>query len=606
MARRKRSSSDSSSSATSQKRVAFEIPASLQQLSTISRSLATSTDSSRPSASQVRSQPAEPQPSSSPSQSSSIALSSFPVASRPNPRKFIIHKRSLPDAQSWPQPMTRPQSYNADATPPARLKNDSNSPAVVSVSEGTPAAVAPAHHLQLNANNAVSKAAPAPEPALKPGEAPSLTTHPNLIASLIAQKRAENEAMGFREKWAKLQAEYKKSKSAPKSTPSKTASKSPSSKTKSTPSKSASKSSTSKTASKSPTASSGPRSSRASAPDTAVPNSDVVVANRVSAPATGNSKKRKATRDSTKGLLTGDMKKANPTGDPRKQKGVHARQSTESESLLGSPVPSQVADVLEKPAHNVGRKGTSQSVSASSRPSTNNTPILQNREHQRPLPTAPAPTQIHASTEHASIPFLLSENTFGDQSHSRSQNPMSQIGQVPPYSNSPDVVQQHAYARASISRQNSQSQLKAYGSQAQLSSQTPVMGSNAYFARSPSMSGYYKMDMQGNFYNSDPSPTTQAGTNRFDAAEVYGRSSTPMGMTYSGHLGHNPNAYMVNMPRPTGTLPSYGAPMAPTTEQPKMQSSNTNMMMRAGDLVAGTNTKFNGSTNDGFVVPKRF
>ncbi|KAL6242316.1 hypothetical protein RBB50_010864 [Rhinocladiella similis] len=570
MARRKRTPSDPSSSAASQKRVAFEVPASLQQLSTISRSLATSTESSRPAASQVHSQPPLSQPRPTSSESSSIAPAPLPAASRPIPRKpvqFVASKRPFPDAQPWPQPMQRPQPNNTAATYPARPTDQPHTPSFEPSSEVTPAAVVMANP-QPNASNPSSNTFPVQEPALKPGETPSLTTHPNLIASLVAQRRAENEAMGFRERWAKRQAEYQMSKSA--SSPLQNGPKA---------AENVARHTSPKTVSKSPPVRSASALSRTSAPATAALDADAAAADKVSIPA---------------------------TGDPGRERGVHERLPTESDSLFDSPFPSPAADFRTKPTHNVDLKGICKSTTASNKPSVTNTPILQSREHQRPLPPAPAPPQANASVEHVSIPSLFSDKNFRNQSHSQPQNHLGQVGQISPYNNSPEVTQQHAYPRVSMSRQDSQSQLKAYGSQPQMSPQPPVMVPNTYYARSPSISGYYKMDLQGQFYNSEPSPTTQSGTNNFDATGVYGRSSTPMNMTYPSHLGQNPNTYMVTMAPTASPLSTYGASLATTTEQTKQQPPNTSMVMTATDMVAGINTKFKVSTKDRFFVPKRF
>ncbi|KIW17817.1 hypothetical protein PV08_05012 [Exophiala spinifera] len=572
MARRKRTPSDPASSDASQKRVAFEVPASLEHLSTISRALATSTDPGRQAASPGHSQPRQPQPGLTSSQSSSVAPASLLATNRVNPTKqiqFIVQNRPFPDAQPWPQPMPQTQSYNATSTHSARPTNQHYSRPLPSTSEVTPSAVAPANPQSFNASKPGSATSSTQEPALKPGETPSLTTHPNLIASLVARKRAENEARGFREIWAKRQAEYKMSKSAQSS---------PQNGLKAV--ESVAQQNPPDTASKSPSTRSAPMLSRASAPIKAVVDTAAATDNRVSAPATGDSKM---------------------------DKGVPERRRTESDSSFSPTFPSPATGAPEKPANTVGLKGTSKSTSTSNKRYMNNPPVPQSHEHQRSLPTAPTSTQTNTSVEHAPIPPLFSDKGFRDQSQSQPQNHMSEVGQMDPtYKYSPDVTQQHAYPRIPISRQNSQSQLKAYGAQPQISSQPPVTASNPYYARSPSMSEYYKMDMQTQFYSSDQNSNTQSNSNGFDVAEVYGRSSTPMHMTYTGHLAQNPNAYMASMPPATGPLSSYGASMASPTEQPKLQSQSTNTMMTAADMVAGINTKFKVATQDGFAVPRRF
>ncbi|KAK5049446.1 hypothetical protein LTR84_004375 [Exophiala bonariae] len=216
MTRPKRTASLSSpSSSDPSKRVAFEIPASLRHLSSISRSLATNTAptgfpipvTASPRV-QAQSQTQRPTPTltqSQPrpgSQSSSQPPPPFhttrPVPQVP-PQTSLLQRTTtpVPNPKPWLGPPSReflPATANKkpDPTPKPRPPRPPKSkPQEKPASNPTPTVQTP------------------PEPALQPGEAPSLKTHPNLIASLIAQKRAENEAAGHRARWQRNQVEYR-------------------------------------------------------------------------------------------------------------------------------------------------------------------------------------------------------------------------------------------------------------------------------------------------------------------------------------------------------------------------------------------------------------
>ncbi|KIW61988.1 hypothetical protein PV05_02044 [Exophiala xenobiotica] len=566
MTRRKRTSSPSpspsSAASQNQKRVAFEIPASLQHFSTISQSLATKPGSKPPTTSVQKTQ-SQPRPTS---QSPSHPRSSLPATSSQNPKhSFIPQKRSFPDAQSWPQPVPKPQAYSATARLGGKPVNQSKASPPATMSQDRSVPKAPASPQRRSASNPGLPTLPAQEPALKPGEAPNLKTHPNLIASLVAQKRAENDAMGFRERWARKQAEYRMSKSPVNQLNHELHREAAGSNGRQIQSRSASNPLPARSAPAAPQA-------KHTAP--VIIEVDTPSAETVSTPATEDSRTRK---------------RKHPPKDQR---------PNEDDSLFGSPFSSPIAEFLERATDDAGLKdGAERNVTTSARSSMTGTPTLpprdQRRQHTSQVSNHPDPSG------NSSIPPLFSDKPFNNQPRSQS----NQAVQSNMYDNSPTVMQQQLHPNSPMSMRSTTNQSVAYGPQPPIAPRSSLAPSHPYYARAQSVPGYYKIDM-GQYYNNTAGPASSCPSPNVGPSQAYGKSPAPLSMTYpSYNLGGSP--YMFSLPQAPGAIPTYGATMVTAAEQTKAQSSDPGLMT-AADMVAGVNTKFRISTKDGFAVPKRF
>ncbi|KAJ9498170.1 hypothetical protein H2202_006321 [Exophiala xenobiotica] len=568
MTRRKRTSSPSPSPSTSQnqKRVAFEIPASLQQFSTISRSLATTPGSKTPTTSVKKTQ-SQPRPTS---QSPSYPRPSLPATTSPNrTHVFVPQKRSFPDAQPWPQPVPKNQAYSAASRHGGKPVNQPKASPPATMSQARPAPRAPASPQQRSASNPGLPTVSGQEPPLKPGEAPNLKTHPNLIASLVAQKRAENDAMGFRERWARKQAEYRMSKSPANQLNHELHQETVGSNNKQNQSRSASNPLPARSAPAAPQA-------KPSAP--VIIEVDTPTAETVSTPPTEDSRKRKR-----------------PSEDQR---------PNEDDSLFESPFSSPIEKFLERATDDAGLKdGAERNATTPARSSMAGTPTVpprdQQRQHISQVSNHPDPPG------NSSIPPLFSDKPYSNQSRSQSK----QAVQSNMYNNSHTVMQQQQqpYPNSSMPMQNTTNQSIAYGPQSQTAPRPSLAPPHPYNARgSQSIPGYYKTDM-GQYYNNTASPAASSSPSpNYGTSQAYGKSPAPMGMTYpSYNIGGNP--YMYALPPAPGALPTYGATMVASAaaEQTKTQHSDPGLMT-AADMVAGVNTKFRISTKDGFAVPKWF
>ncbi|KIV78066.1 hypothetical protein PV11_09828 [Exophiala sideris] len=549
MTRRKRTPSPSAS----QKRVAFEIPASLQQFSTISRSLATDVESHTPTTSQNNNTQAQPRPNTQPSSQSRRPYTP--------PTTFVPHKRSFPEAQPWPQPVPKANAYSAVARHIAE-----NSPTQPVPSINTSSATVKPVTQPRSTSNPTRVRSPANEPVLKPGETPTLKSHPNLIASLVAKKRAENEAIGFRERWARKQAEYRLSKS-------------PANQLKNELTTEAARRDGKQSQSKSV---SNPLPARSVPPaSTAKPSTPVMhevqtpAAETVSTPSTDDS---------------GTEKEVSKDQRPN-----------DSDSLFGSPYSSPIVEFLERATDDAGlRDATEPNTMTVSRTSVTSKSIPHNREHQPASGLQPhGPSKL---SESSSIPPLFSDKPMASQQRPQTHQTSQHTQQNMP-NNSPSLMPRQTALDVSMSVQNPGNQAPAYGTQARLAPSQPRMPtSSPWYPGNQGVPAFYTQ-----YYNSannmTSTPTSSSGSPNFGTPQGYGKSPSPSGMTYPGYqMGVNP--YMLQPTPPPGPIPTYGTTMAAAAvQQSKVPGA---VFMTAMDLVAGINTKFKIATKDGFAVPKRY
>ncbi|KAG9774218.1 hypothetical protein ABEF93_005293 [Exophiala dermatitidis] len=627
MTRRKRTPSPSP--ASPQKRVAFEIPPSLQQFSTISRSLANSRDShSAPTSSQAISngpRQTQPQPRGV-SQSSTQAGATLSAGTRTqeNARSDMhSQQRHSTGAQSWPQSSLKNNpnlagSRRVDDSGKQQGVNNSF-PSSNVVQSRDPSANPSTTSPQLRRESMPTRFPAAPEePPLKPGETPTLATHPNLIAQLVAKKRAENEAMGVRELWARRQAEYRMSKS-------------PASQSLTEPNKDLAR-----------IGNQQPPQSRAfSNPLPARPPiQPPVPAYAPYAPAASRIETRApATENRTAPAVEEPGKGTDTSKAPRA--------SGETDSLFGSPF----SEFLEKATDNAGLKdGNEPSSAVSAGNSAAPTPVPQGPDAAQSRPASshqPSETNKPPTGNVTSIPPLFSDKPKGTGTgtgtgpgvqaptpqnrpyHRGSGNSGPNVS-TPQHQNT-SMMQRQSQAHATVPSQPPSGQAPRQD----VFVMTPSVASShssagatprrhPYFEQTPTPGGYYKVDFRVSADGTTSTTAIPAG----HASLPYGKPLGPPNAGYPGYvMGMMPVYQIQQQPQPmpgqvpvqrpayggmavgpaTGTVaPAAAAPVAAAqpSKQQQQHSSGTNVITQA-DRVAGINMRFKISTQNDFSVPKR-
>jgi hypothetical protein len=196
MTRRKRSPSPSYPN----KRIAFQIPDSLQQLSALSRTLAQQADT-------LVGGGQDDQNARITAQAQSLGHALSQAVTNPKPesscfQKIVPQTQEFPDTQPWIQPHSRPLPQSKQLGFPVFNTQGSLSRPIPLAQTNTPTTC------QSIPRTPIAQTSPAQtynEPLAKEGEPLCLATQPKQIAALIAKKRAENEANNQREKWAQEQ-----------------------------------------------------------------------------------------------------------------------------------------------------------------------------------------------------------------------------------------------------------------------------------------------------------------------------------------------------------------------------------------------------------------
>ncbi|EXJ78537.1 hypothetical protein A1O1_08938 [Capronia coronata CBS 617.96] len=576
MTRRKRTPSPSPSSP--QKRVAFEIPASLQQFSTISRSLATNKDLNTPAPSSsgqhVTHAESRPRPSPQALLQPAATFSTGPKSGG----NVAPQKQPSTNGQTWQEPLqrnNRPLASSRQGDEPGRHPSVAGGFPQFAPAQ-TSALVAPTSMSLQVQKEGLPAATPSigEEPALKPGETPSLTTHPNLIASLIAQKRAENEQKGMRQIWARRQAEYLSSKS-------------PSSQL-------ATELSTEAGRNEAPNPDSGAISNtlptRPMQPRAAY------------APALSRLEVQTPATDSVSTPATEASAKDTETPKPLL--------ASENDSLFGSPFSSPMAEFLEKATDNAGLKeGVDQGSTANTRISAAPTSVGQNPDAARPA--ASQPSEARNPSRAVTIPPLFSDHPQRSQVPPQNQMYHGGIGANTsmPQKQLAAMQRQHQPNPSVPATQPGPRRGSFMPTSSVASHTTPTPQRHPYFQQTPSPGGYYKVDFRnssGATPNSGPNATTFSPL-------MYAKSPGQADPGYPSYsIGMLP-MYPVAQPL-QGQIPAYGVDPAHATATPavvvsgphqlKRHSFNPNSLTPA-DMVAGINTRFKISTKDDFVVPKR-
>ncbi|KIX98521.1 uncharacterized protein Z520_05822 [Fonsecaea multimorphosa CBS 102226] len=556
----------------------FEIPASLHQFSTISRSLAATmatgagSYNNRP-LSKTTSIPqvspkftpanalSQPAPNS---QSSSHAPSSFsttPRAGQYATNKANPLKRSLSEAQHDSRSVQQPPF----SKPVSRDGEQSNTHSQARPKATTAVSVYNSHSPQ-TLHATVSTFTPAEEPPLRPGEAPVLATHPNLIAQLIARKRAENEKLGNRERWARRQREHRLSQSPATQSANEPKPQHGRNEMPKAPPQSSSNPPLARSVSTTPTVK----------PVTSIVfNAQTPVAESPSTP---------ATEDSIK-----------PTENTSER-----RQSNDNDSLFESPFSSPIVEFLEKATDNAGLKDPLQNHGAMS-----TKPVGTVAAAPIPHPESAAKAESSRSTtnkfkETSAIPPLFSDKPLTNQSQSQPFRTNSM--------QSPSVnVHQQAQTDSLTPAQGQMPQHQQRGGPPQLAPrQLPAPRPIPYYPQNVGMPGFYRVEM---------SPSWSAGSSNFVATPVSSMPSThaydqqilPASMAYSPYGVGSMGAYVVgpDLPPAPGPLRTYGNTVATTAAGQTKEQLIMTGHITAADMVAGINTRFKIATKDDFTVPKR-
>ncbi|EXJ75843.1 uncharacterized protein A1O5_00350 [Cladophialophora psammophila CBS 110553] len=515
--------------------------------------------------------PSQARPNSQSSSHSSSSFSATPRIGQYAAPKSIPLKRSFSEAQHDPSPAhsSRTPSKDAEqlnANPQLPVKSTTAITVSSSQSPQTP-------HRRVSMSTAVE------EPPLKPGEAPVLATHPNLIAQLIARKRAENEVLGNRERWARRQREYRMSQSPGVQSVNEVSSQVAHNEVPNAPT----------------TISNPPQARSVSTIPSLKPVTSIVFDTQTPAAETPSTP---ATEDS--------VKPNENTSEPR--------HSNDNDSFFGSPFSSPIVEFLEKATDNAGLK---ESVKYHGQMSTKTVGIgAAPMAHPDGAAKAAGSTAaINKSQETSVIPPLFSDKPLTNRS--QSQPFRTHLTQNPSV-----IVHQQAQTDSLTPVQGQMAQHQQRGGPPQLAPrQLPAPRAVPFYPQNMAMSGFYRMGMSQNWpgdgSNFVPTPVSTA-----PPSHAYGQQMSPASMAYGpysiGSMG--PYGVAPDLPQPPGPLRTYGTTMAATTAagQTKEQSMETGHMTTAdmvagmnsrhittADMVAGINTRFKIATKHQFSVPKR-
>jgi hypothetical protein len=638
-----------------EKSASFGIPTSLHQFSAVSRLLANTMGTSKTAGTHTTTAqtrpytPSQPissrppptanvaRPGSQSSTHSTSTLSSTPRLTQYVTPTSLPQKRSYSEQQTASQSSKRslpsPPSSNGDKTTsmadamakvraaaiaqrarqPPTAQHTVSAPKAVEMPTAQPkekpklvlqqpmhpnavaALVAKQREIQAKAMKAQRQQTPAPtphvtrEPALQPGEAPSMATHPHLIAQMVAAKRAENERSGHRARWARKQAEYR-------------ASHSPGSQLSNELQNEASQSQA------------GVSPQRTVSEPVPARSTPIMQPIKPPVPLVFNVHTSTTQKSISDGMTSPQVKVSANASVLNNKK----RQSTEAESLSGTPFSSPIVDFLEKATDGAGVRGPSDAAD-SRRPSAMAVPTSL---------SAPAPRIVSLSSSQGSdasvveidIPPLFTDKRDNEPK----EQPKSAIprlsDQVPPPKPSPppQPPDPNKWKGFGILQQAKPAQIAE--AQFQVNPQPPQLApyrpppppSMPYYPSQAGMPGYYRVDMNQQWQPNGNNFTAMPATT---APPPYTYPPSHSNASYSGYT--YPYAVAHGVPPAPNALRTYGTTVAnaPTVPAPacvpvhgqgqvtdqRFDTSN----ITAADLAAGVNYKFKTATKVGFEVPKR-
>ncbi|OAG44514.1 hypothetical protein AYO21_01004 [Fonsecaea monophora] len=564
-------------SAVSRIPVSFEIPASLQQFSTISRSLAATMASrtgpydhplsNSTSISQASSNPtpvttqSQHRPSS---QSSSQSISSHSTAPRVGQyatTKANPLKRSFSEVQRESRAVHQPTFsrtalQNAQQTD-AHLRADAKSTTVVAE---------PSSHSPQTPHTNIPTTTQPEEPPLKAGEALVLATHPNTIAQLIARKRAENEMSGHRERWARRQQEYRMSQSPVTQSGSELNHQVARNEVTKAPPKSRSN---------------PPLGRSVSAIPIVKPVTSIVFDAQTSV---AESPSTTATEESTKPA----------------EYNSETRQSNDNDSFFESPFSSPIVEFLEKATDNAGLKEPLRQQAEVSNTTVTTATTAPKSHLDRGGGSTNSTSTTAKFQEAPAIPPLFSDKPLPNQSQPQSLHTSS--------SQSPSMsVQQQAQTESLTPVQGQLPQHQPRGGPPQLAPrQLPAPRNIPYYPQNVGMPAFYRVEMNqswpggGNDFISTPVSTVSSNPG-------YDQHVLPPSLSYNPYGVGSMAPYLVgpDLPPPPGPLRTYGSMMATEVAGPSREQLIDAGHITAADMVAGINTRFKIATKDDFTVPKR-
>ena len=584
------------------KRVSFEIPASLREFSSISRSLATkmatgnlsyTNNASQISAGQLAAHAlAAQRPSSQSFTHSAATSSSTPISSQNATSKSIPQKRSFSDYQPSAPSMNAEQSSTlaevmalARATVAASKAQTGQVPQVSIqpsgaryTKSGDPNMVAQiaARQREQNARARAAKDAPPAfyneEPPLKIGEAPSLTTHPNLIAQMVARKRAEAEASGSRQHWARQQQEYRLSESPGAQL---------SHELNAQVSMNDAHQYQPRSISNPLPAQSAPSIPPFKPPTPIVFNAELPAAPRVappllntgvptSHPSGAGSEPMPAREDSISTDAARSQRQASNNNSSAPQP------SPETDSLFGSPFSSPIVEFLEKATDNAGLKdalepnrvaSTRTSVSAISAPAAH----AGNVGTTTPSTSAAKVSRSQAQSE---VPALFSDRPLNIQT----QSGVPSATQV-----RMEVREQQLEMHPVVKRTNTKLPWKGQGVLQLVPRKSPAPKAVPYYPQQAGMPGYYRVEAHRNWL-----PGTAPYGPYPPSAQPHAYLPPPQpypGMAYNGYVTSPVHPYTMpqpGLPPAPGPLQTYGTVVA---SAPTGQKSTAEGFTSAAELV---------------------
>jgi hypothetical protein len=415
------------------------------------------------------------------------------------------------------------------------------------------------------------------EPPLKLGETPSMTLHPNLIAQMVAQKRAEAEMLGHRERWARRQREYRMSLSPGAQLTQELNAQVSHSDAEETQPRTVSNPLPARSTSTIPSLKAPTRIVF----DANTPTTHTPAAETVSTPATEDSTKPTALKSD-----------CGPSND--------------NNSSSGSPFSTPIVEFLEKATDDAGwRDSLEPNKVISTRPSAGaagaSTP--QPGESTR-LTTSTSAEATSTSQSQSEIPPLFSDKPPRTQhqpsfSSTRSTQGQSTATHQQPQSNSStDALGQTPPAHP-----------QQQGGPPQLAPrQPPAPRPIPYYPQQAGMPAYYRVEVNqhwfGNGRNFAATPASPAPT-----ANAYGQAAPSPNMGFTGYHVNPINPYIMSspgLPPPPGPLHTYGTAVAASAASERLKQQRTNAgYLTAGDHVGGINLKFKLATQSDFSVPKR-
>lgn len=444
------------------------------------------------------------------------------------------------------------------------------------------------------------------EPPLQHGQAPSLTTHPSLIAQMVARKRAEAEMQGLRERLAQRQHEHRISSSpgaqlahelnaqvahadlkytqprtAPPPLPGRSVPSIPPLKV-TPPIVFNAQSPAPRQPPIGASADASPSAQDIATPvyNARPPSAHTPTADSISTPATDDSVKPAARNESR-------------------------RLSNGSDSLFGSPFSSPIVEFLEKATDSAGLREALEPNEVMSRSVSTavETPAQPGNTADAAEPTSSEGTSGRQAP--SDIPPLFSEKPFNTQSQARTPQPL------PPQTQS-FPAQQYTPANTSMptSGHTYQAQQQQPGGRPQLAPrQVPAPRPVPYYPQQAGMPGYYRVELNpnwagnGNTFIATPSNMPLPGT----FPPMYDPQGSQGGMRFVNYAAQ-PGNYIVpqpGLPPAPGPLHTYGTTVAAAAVQRQGHQATNAGYLTAADLVAGINLKFKHATQNGFSVPKR-